>query len=118
MPENVPANPLAAAPAAATQLDADAVFMVFSDPVRHRILLELYNGSVRSVPEISTRLNRPPDSIGKQFRVLRAAGVVVRVASPDGDGRKQCHQIPAAFRTRDAAGRAALDFGSVVIRIE
>jgi predicted transcriptional regulator len=111
------ALPLAASPAATARLDPGLVLAACADPVRWRILQELHGGAPVSVQEMATRLRRTADSIAKQFRVLREAGVVALVPSPDGDGRKQCHEVPAAFRTRDAAGRAALDFGTVVLRI-
>ena len=118
MPENPNPPPPAAAPPATAQLNVDAVFAAFSDPVRHCILRELHDGSVLSVLELAARFKRSADSIAKQCRVLRTAGLIVPADAPDGDGRKQCYQIPAVFRTRDITGRAALDFGAVLIRLD
>ena len=58
--------------------------------------------------ELATRLGRTPDLISKHLRVA--------VDPADGDGRKQFHEVPAPFRTRDAADRVALDFGAVLLR--
>lgn len=110
--------PLASAPAATQKLDPVAVLAACDDGVRYEILRTLFDGSALSVVEVAKRLHRSPDSIAKQFRVLRRAGVVALVPSPDGDGRKVCLRIPDAFRVRDAAGRAALDFGAVLLRLD
>ena len=48
--------------------------------------------------------------------MLRDARLLVSVELADGNGRKQFHEVPAPFRTRDAAGRLALDFGAVLLR--
>jgi hypothetical protein len=59
---------------------------------------------------------KAPDLVSKHLKLLREARMLMPVAPPDGDGRKQFHEIPAPFRKRDAAGHVVLDFGAVMIR--
>ena len=106
----------AAAPAGTVLLDARKVLAAAADPVRHGILRELAAGVPLPVNELAARLGRWPDLISKHLRVLRDARLIMAVASVDGDGRKQFHEVPALFRTRDAAGVVALDFGAVLLR--
>ena len=108
--------PLGAAPDASTLIDPLALLGACADPVRFGILRELTKADSLSVNDLAARLKRAPDAISKHLRVLRDARVLLVVAAPDGDGRKQHHQVPAPFRIRDAAGRPALDFGTVVLR--
>ncbi len=96
-------------------LDARKV-LAAADPVRHGILRELAAGVPLPVNELAARLGRWPDLISKHLRVLRDARLIMAVTSVDGDGRKQFHEVPALFRTRDAAGVVALDFGAVLLR--
>ena len=106
----------AAAPEATALLEPRQGLAAASDPVRHGLLRELAGGAPLPVYELAKRLGRPPDLISKHLRVLRDARLVRAVAPADGDGRKQFHEVPALFRTRDAAGRLALDFGAVLLR--
>ena len=108
----------AAAPDATMLLEAPTILAACADPVRYEILRELVKGKPFSVNELSARLKRAPDGISKHLRVLREARVLVTVASPDGDGRKQVQQIPPPLCIRDAAGRPALDFGVLVLRFD
>jgi len=85
--------------------------------VRYRILREFLDGSIISTIDVAARLGLTQRSIAKQLAVLREAGILVAVSAPDGDRRKQCYQLPAAFRTRDANGAPVLDFGRVVLRM-
>jgi len=115
MPET-PAVP--AAPEATTLLDAKAVLSAARDPARFALLRILADGAPRSVGELAARLDRAEDNISKHLRVLRNARMI-RPARPEGsDGRMQYYEVPALFRTRDGAGKAALDFGVVVVRLE
>ena len=109
---NVPA----AAPDATALLEPRKVLAAASDPVRWGILRELAAGPPLPVNELAARLGRTPDLMSKHLRVLRDARLLVAVEPADGDGRKQFHAVPAPFRTRDAAGRVALDFGAVLLR--
>jgi DNA-binding transcriptional ArsR family regulator len=113
----VPASGLIPAASDATVLlDPVTVLAAASDAARYRMLKAMANGAQMSVKELSARLGRPPDLISKHLKVLREARMLMPVESPDGDGRKQFHEIPAPFRTRDGAGRVLLDFGAVLIR--
>ncbi len=115
-PALVPVAALPAAPDAAALLNPLKVLGAASDPARFGILRELAGGQALSVIELAARLGRTPDLISKHLKVLREARMLMAVASPDGDGRKQFHEVPAPFRVRDASGRKALDFGTVMIR--
>lgn len=106
----------AAAPEATALLEPRKVLAAASDPVRYDILRELAAGVPLPVNVLASRLGRWPDSISKHLRVLREARLIMAVTSADGDGRKQFHEVPALFRTRDAAGVVALDFGAVLLR--
>ena len=97
-------------------LDPLKVLAAASDPLRFGILKELAAGAQLSVTELSVRLGRAPDLISKHLRVLREARMLIAVASPDGDGRKQFHEVASPFRIRDAAGQVVLDFGTVMVR--
>ncbi len=105
-----------AAPEATALLEARKVLAAASDPVRYGILRELAAGVPLPVNVLASRLGQWPDSISKHLRVLREARLIMAVASADGDGRKQFHEVPALFRTRDAAGVLTLDFGAVLLR--
>lgn len=107
-----------AAPEAVTLLEADAVLAAICDPVRHALLGRLAGGESLSVMELAGKLGRPADGISKHLKILRAARLI-RFTNPTGaDGRKQHHEVPALFRSRDAAGKTLLDFGSIVLRFE
>jgi DNA-binding transcriptional ArsR family regulator len=120
-PDSLPAAPalplpLAAAPDAVVLLDPLTVLGAVSDGSRYLLLRELSKGDPVSVNELAGRLKRSADLISKHLRVLREARLIMAVAAPDGDGRKQFHHVPAPFRSRDAAGAVVLDFGSVMLR--
>lgn len=68
--------------------------------------------------DLATKAGRTPNQMGKHLTVLRKAGVVELMASPDGDGRKQVHRVPEIFRRVDEAGRVTLDFGVCVLRFD
>jgi DNA-binding transcriptional ArsR family regulator len=110
--------PLPAAPDAVTLLEAEAVLFAISDPARYSLLRALADTGPQSVNTLAAKLARPADGISKHLRVLRDARLVRAVTPPDTDGRKQYHEIPALFRSRDAAGKVLLDFGSIVLRFD
>jgi len=117
MSESSAPNPIAAAPDATALLDARKVIATAADAARFAILRELAAGVPLSVNDLAERTGRAPDLISKHLRVLRDARLIIAVEPPGADGRKQFHEIPAPFRTRDAAGRTVLDFGAVVLRL-
>ena len=114
---NEPLPNIPAAPNAVALLDARTVLAAAADESRLGILRELAAGTPLPVNELAARLGRAQDLIGKHLRVLRDARMIIAVEPPGSDGRKLYHEIPAPFRTRDAAGRTALDFGAVVLRL-
>lgn len=116
---NEPSEPLpiAAAPDATALLDPRTVLAAAADPVRFAILRELAGGAALSVNDLAARVGRTPDLMSKHLRVLRDARLVIAVSPAGEDGRKQFHQIPAPFRTRDAAGGTVLDFGAAMLRL-
>ena len=109
---------VAAAPEVVSLLEPRAVFSAICDPMRHALLRVLADGAPRSVNDLAAKLRRPADGISKHLRILRNARVIRTVSPADGDGRKQFHELPALFRSRDAAGKTVLDFGVVLLRLE
>lgn len=110
--------PFAAAPEGVSLLEPDAVLSAICDPVRQALLRALADGTPQSVNDLAAKLNRPPDGISKHLRVLRDARLI-RAVTPGGtDGRKQFHELPALFRSRDSTGKTVLDFGAVLLRLE
>ncbi len=92
------------------------VLQAAGDPARWAVLRELAYGKPLSLQELAAKARRTPNQMGKHLAVLRAAGLVQAVPSPDGDGRKQCHAVPETFRRTDAEGRLMLDFGVCLLR--
>ena len=89
---------------------------VLAEPNRRRIL-DLLRERELPVGDLVRALAVSQPAVSKHLRVLREARLIIVVAPPGADGRKQFHEIPAPFRTRDAAGRTVLDFGAVVLRL-
>jgi DNA-binding transcriptional ArsR family regulator len=92
------------------------LLQALADPIRHAVLRELAAGRSRSVQELAGVLKRDPDLVSKHLRVLRDAGAVVVVPAPDGDGRKQHHAVPEAYRRVEPAGGPVIDYGVCVLR--
>jgi DNA-binding transcriptional ArsR family regulator len=115
-PPAAASNPVAAAPEATALLDPITVLMAVADPVRYAILRELARGTPLPVKELARRVGRAPDATSKHLRVLRDARILSIVRSAGEDGRKQIHELPALFRSRDAAGKPLADLGAVVLR--
>jgi len=115
MPDSAP---LPAAPAAVELLDPAAVLAAASDPARFAVLKLLADGTSLSVGELAAKLGRTQDNLSKHLRALRDARLVRVIPAPDGDGRKTHHDIHPMFRTRDAAGKTILDFGTVLFRVD
>jgi predicted transcriptional regulator len=109
---------VAAAPEVVSLLEMGAVFSAVCDPVRQALLRVLADGAPCSVKDLAAKLRRPPDGISKHLRILRHARLIRTVTLPGSDGRKQFHEFPAMFRSRDAAGKTVLDFGAVLLRLE
>ena len=86
------------------------------DPIQWSVLRELASCPSRSVQELAAALKHDPDLISKHLRVLRDAGGLTVVASPDGDGRKQYHAVPEMFRRTEPSGKAGIDYGVCVLR--
>jgi len=105
-----------AAPDATSLLEPAKVLAAASDPVRNGLLRILADGTSLSVADLAGQLGRTAELTSKHLKVMRDARLIVGVDSPDGDGRKQFYQIPAPFRTRDAAGKRMLDFGAMLLR--
>ena len=96
--------------------DPSKLMRVLGDPARWIALRELAFGSPRSLTELAGKAGRTPNQMGKHLAALRKAGVVARVPSPDGDGRKMSHRVPDRFIRTDVEGRLMLDFGVCVLR--
>lgn len=111
-----PATPLANAPEAVALLEPAAVLAAVSDPSRYAILAVLATGASLSVNDLAAKIGRPPDAVSKHLRVLRDARLLRFAPSPGADGRMQFYEVPALFRTSDAAGKPLLDFGAIILR--
>jgi DNA-binding transcriptional ArsR family regulator len=92
------------------------LLQAMAEPLRWAVLGQLATGQRLSVQELGARLQRRPNLVSKHLRVLREAGAVVVVPSPDADGRKQFYTVPEAFRHIDEAGRPVLDYGVCALR--
>jgi DNA-binding transcriptional ArsR family regulator len=108
---------LPSAPECVTLLEHAAVLPAIADPMRHALLCALADGQPQSVNDLAARFNRSPDGISKHLRVLRQARLIRAVTPPGSDGRKQFHELPALFRSRDHEGKIVLDFGTVLVRV-
>jgi DNA-binding transcriptional ArsR family regulator len=108
----------AAAPESVSLLEPGAVLPAVCDSVRHALLCALADGRPQSVNDLAAQVKRSPDGISKHLRVLRNARLIRAVTPPGSDGRKQFHELPALFRSRDSAGKTVLDFGTVLVRLE
>lgn len=107
-----------AAPEVVTLLEGPAVLAAIADETRCALLRLLAGGAPQSVNDLANTLGRGADGISKHLRVLRDARLVRLVTLPGVDGRKQLHELPAVFRSRDAAGKTILDFGVVLLRVD
>ncbi len=100
----------------APPLPAASVFFALDDPTRWQMVRALAGGARMSIVELAKIAGTPPDQAAKHLARLRDAGVLVRTRR-EADTRQWDHEIPAAYRQADAAGRLALDFGSVLLRL-
>lgn len=110
--------PFAAAPDVVSVLEPPAVLSAICDETRCQLLRVLADGAPQSVNDLAAKLGRSADGISKHLRVLRNARLIRMVTPPGSDGRKQFHEMPSVFRTRDSAGRTVLDFGVVLLRVD
>jgi len=91
------------------KLDPVAALFALGSDVRWRMIKLLADGRVMSTSEVATAFERDLDGIGKQLRVLAAAGVVDGHAGED--RRQSVYSIPAT--RRPAPG--IIDYGFCVI---
>jgi predicted transcriptional regulator len=96
-------------------LSAVKVFYALGSAVRWKIL-RLLAERPHSVNELAAQTDRAQHSVSKHLQVMREAGLVVMVATNDGDGRKLFHALPPEQLRKTAAGWE-LDFGEAVVRI-
>lgn len=113
-----PVTPIPAAPAVVDLLEERAVIAAVADPTRCALLRLFADGAPHSVSDLADRLGRGVDSISRHLAVLRDARMLRVVNPPGADGRKQFHQLPAAFLSQDAAGKTILDFGAILLRMD
>jgi DNA-binding transcriptional ArsR family regulator len=100
-----------------TLLEEAAVVAAIADKTRCALLRVLADGAPQSVNDLAERLGREADGISKHLKILRDARMLRLVNPPGSDRRKQLHELPAVFRSRDAAGKTILDFGAVLLRV-
>jgi len=98
-------------------LDEQEVLTAVADPLRRSLLKLLGEGAAYDVTTLAANVRRPRDTVAKHLKVLRDARLIRPVTPPGTDGRKTFHVVPSLYITKDAAGRRALDFGSVVVRL-
>ncbi len=96
--------------------NASDFLWAMGDPVRWLVLRELAAGPSRSVLELAAAAKRSPDLLSKHLKNLRAAGAVIVVNAPDGDGRKSHYAVPERFRRVDEWGKPMIDYGVCVLR--
>ena len=108
----LPASQPPAPPVEPPKLEPVAVLSALGSEVRWPIIKMLADGRVMSVGQIAAALGRDIDGIGRQMKVMFAAGVVE--ADLGKDRRQIVYQIPAA--SRQVAG--VLDFGFCVIDLK
>lgn len=95
----------------------DLVFEALAEPKRRAILQLLIDRGPLGVQAIAAALGRQETLIGRHLITLRQAELIAPIPSPDGDGRRQCYEIPAHFRARDANGKIVLDYGVAALRM-
>jgi DNA-binding transcriptional ArsR family regulator len=121
MPDSIP-NPNSPAPVPLTSVQHNffaapsKLMLAVSDPVRWVVLRHLASGEPRTVLQLACKACRTPNQMSKHLRVLREAGALVLVKSPDGDKRKAHHVVPEKYRRRDETGKAVIDYGICVLR--
>ena len=112
-PEN---EPLPAASEATTILDHQKVLNAVVDPVRRLLLKILSQGTPYDVTALAAKVRRRRDMAAKHLKVLRDCRLILPTKVPGADGRKTFHIVPPVYIKKDAVGRTALDFGSIVLR--
>ncbi len=101
----------AAAPPEAGLLKPLAVLQAISHPVRWQILQMLAPGTGMTGTAIAAALGKYPDTVNKELRVMRDAGVVT--CAPAADQRYLEYSVPVAFRREIGQ----IDYGFCVLRI-
>ena len=116
MPDDVP--PIFPAPSPwSVTCEPELVFAALVDPKRRQILKMLVEQGPLGVQQIAAALGRQETLIGRHLIAMRQAGLIVPMPAPGGDGRRQYYEVPAHFRSRDAAGRTVLDYGAAMLRL-
>ena len=108
---NLPASP-PPQPAELPKLDPVVAMFALGSDVRWPIIKMLADGRAMNTREVAAAFGRDLDGIGKQLKVLAAAGVVDGYAGKD--RRQAVYSIPAA--RRPAPG--VLDYGFCVIDLK
>lgn len=111
--------PFPTVPAALAQtcfVNPTKLLQAVSDPSRWKVLKALASGNSLTVLDLAGEACRSHNQMSKHLRVLREAGALVIVDSPDGDGRKAHHSVPQKFRRVDESGKPVIDYGVCVLR--
>ena len=109
---NPTAGQTATPPAVPPKLDPVAVLFALGSEVRWPLVKMLADGRKLSISEAAAALGRDLDGVGRQLKVLRAAGVVEAFAGTD--RRQTIYQVPAVFRPAPGV----MDFGFCVLRLD
>lgn len=110
------ANDLPSPPTVAPVPDARTLHHALGHDIGWKALLWLAAKGPLSVNDLAASLNCAQVTVSRRMADLCAAGAVVLVPSPDGDGRKICYAIPPG-RLRATAGGKEIDYGVCVLRL-
>lgn len=110
------ANPLPTAPAVAPVPDVVALLHALGQPIGWNALMRLVSAGPQSVNDLAAAGHCAQVSISRHMAQMCAAGAVVVVPPPDGDGRKIVYAIPPG-RLRETPGGRELDYGVCVLRL-
>jgi len=103
-------------PAGAPVPDAVALLHALGQTISWNALRRLAAAGPQSVNDLAAATGCAPISMSRHLNALWAAGAVVAVAPPDGDGRKACYALPPE-RQRTTFTALEIDYGVCVLRL-
>jgi hypothetical protein len=110
------ANDLPPPPAMAPVSDIVALLHALGQPIAWNALMQLVTAGPQSVNDLAAAGNCAQVSISRHRTQMCAAGAVVVVPPPDGDGRKIFYAIPPGLQ-RETPGGREIDYGVCVLRL-
>jgi DNA-binding transcriptional ArsR family regulator len=98
--------------------DQNLIYAALGDPVRHRILQILADGTPHTATHLAPGVARCLDATLKHLAALRDAGLVLTQPNP-ADSRRQLYTLPPTVKvTKTEIGMRELDFGCCVMRVQ